>query len=305
MGFSVFKADRPALLPSLGAGEWVVLAIAIILAAAISVGAHDLAISHLGVPYPYDSAVPAWAKFLGQFVRFAMMVVLCRIAGAYLNTIRVLPAMTLVGVLLIALNETLRVIAINWVIVDGWHGLNGVNVLLTALPEAVFYFYQGAIAVVIARYRPRLYWRMPAVVLAATSIGYFGLPLLDQGVVSTLAALHVPDPAALYNPPYGWNVYRYIYGMFAEPAIAALLMARLLWPGLVGPTPSRVGMFVVLMLLVRGRIVSEFLFSFWIAPPRLVAFAAEGQFFVETLLLSLLCGLICEWIDRRTDPHWG
>jgi len=58
-----------------------------------------------------------------------------------------------------------------------------------------------------------------------------------------------------------------------------------------GSTPQRAAFFVVLMLLMRGRIIATALFSFWIKAPWPLAFAAEGQFFVETLVMATLSAI--------------
>jgi hypothetical protein len=54
---------------------------------------------------------------------------------------------------------------------------------------------------------------------------------------------------------------------------------------------KRAAIFTLLLLLVRGRIVSMILNSFWVHQPLPIAILAEGQFFLETLTLGLLVGL--------------
>ena len=91
--------------------------------------------------------------------------------------------------------------------------------------------------------------------------------------------------------PYGIYVYKDIYGMFIEPTISSFILIYLMWPALGGSKPRRIALFVVIMMLMRGRIVATGLFSFWIKDSWALAFAAEGQFFVETLILATLTGL--------------
>lgn len=275
------------------AKNMLVLAFGLVLTAFLALGSHDLAIAHLGIPYPNEGDVPAWAKYVGQVVRLGAMVYACTLARWYLDKRSTIVAAATFGLLILFLQETLRVIVVDNIVSDGWVDLRWVYLLMTRLPNALLSFYSGAIAVVIARKvgsnRPL---PLIAAIVIASAIGYFGLlPMLKSIAGLITATLRLSEAPEVHTMPYGIYVYKYIYGMFIEPTISSFILFYLLWPALDGSKTRRIALFIVLMLLMRGRVVATALFSFWIKDDWAMAFAAEGQFFVETFLLAALTGI--------------
>lgn len=284
---------RPAGQLALSRWQGVIVACGIVITAFLALGSHDLAIAHLGIPFPHDDDVPAWARYIGQFVRLATMVCACRLASWCLGRGGVLPAAAMFGLLIVFLQETLRAIVVDNVVTDGWIDLRWVGLLMSRLPGALLAFYSGAVAVVIVRKigsdRPV---RVLVAVAVASAFGYFALqPLMRNVADAVTLALHLGEAPEAHRPPYGFYEYKFIYGMFIEPTIAAFALIYLLWPALSGPKARRIVLFTALLLLIRGRVVATFLFSFWIKDSLPMALAAEGQFFVETLVLAVLTGL--------------
>jgi hypothetical protein len=292
---------QPAPRVELSVRSSAILALGFIATAFLALGSHDLAIAHLGIPYPEDGDVPPWARYIAQLVRLAAMVYVCHLASWYLNKRSTLLAAAIFGLLIVLLYETLRVIVVDNIVSDGWVDLRWVYLLMTRLPNALLSFYSGAVAVVIARKigSDRPIALLVAVVIAG-GVGYFVLlPALKSIADMITAALRLKEAPEVYQMPYGIYVYKYIYGMFIEPTIASFALVYLLWPSLEGSKVRRVAMFVVLMLLIRGRIVSTGLFSFWIKGSLAMAFAAEGQFLIETFVLAALTGLTWAVITPR------
>jgi hypothetical protein len=64
----------------------------------------------------------------------------------------------------------------------------------------------------------------------------------------------------------------------------------------------RTALFTLLLLLVRGRVVSVIVNSHWVPQPLPTAVLAEGQFFLETLALCLLVGLAWGVLGPRQGP---
>lgn len=285
----------------LSARNVLILALGLAVTAFLALGSHDLAIAHLGIPYPNDGDVPAFARYVGQIVRLAAMVYACHLARWYLDARSTWRASALFGVLILLLQETFRVIVVDNVVTDGWIDLRWVTLLMSRLPNASLAFYTGAIAVVIARHvRLERPMSLLFAILVGSAIGYFALlPLLTAGAAFVTAALHLTQPPEVHQMPYGIYVYKYIYGMFIEPTIASFLLIYLTWPALTGSKSRRIALFVLLMLVIRGRIIATGLFSFWIKGSRAMAFTAEGQFFVETFILALLTGLTWAAITPR------
>lgn len=294
----VHTPHRPAT-PSLRPRDWLLLAVALPLIAILSQGAHDLAINRLGIPYPFDTAVPVWAKYVGQVTRFTAAVLFCRHAAWWLDRRSPAVAAIVTGALIAAASESLRRIVMDWVVVDGTRGLNWLPVLAAQLPKLLMAFYEGAVALLIARTMKGT-GRLAVSIGAASALGYFVLlPALQGGMDAIVTRMGAPDPVPLYLPPYGWYVRSYIYVTFLEPVFAVSIMAALLWPSLERRTGRPIGWFVLFLLLLEGRIASFFLFSFWIAQPFPLSFLAEGQFFAETFILAALTGLLWRSISKR------
>jgi hypothetical protein len=284
-----------------------ILAVGLVITAFLALGSHDLAIAHLGIPYPNDGDVPPWARYFGQVVRLGAMVYVCRLTSWYLGKRSTVRAAAIFGLLIVLLQETLRVIVVDNIVSDGWIDLRWVYLLMTRLPNALLSFYCGAIAVVIARkIEPDRHVPMLIAIAAASAIGYFGLlPALKAIADLVTAALHLTETPEVHTMPYGIYVYKYIYGMFIEPTISSFALIYLLWPALGGSKPRRIALFVLFMLLMRGRIIATGLFSFWIKDSWALAFAAEGQFFVETLVLAGLTGLTWAAVTpKATKVGW-
>jgi hypothetical protein len=303
------KDSQPARHVTLTARNLVILVFGLVVTAFLALGSHDLAIAHLGIPYPNDGDVPAWARYIGQVVRLGAMVYVCRRASWYLNRRSTMLAATIFGLLIVLLQETLRVIVVDNIVSDGWIDLRWVYLLMTRLPNALLSFYSGAIAAIIARKigSDRLVPLLTAIAVVS-AIGYFGLlPALKAIADMITATLQLTAAPEVHTMPYGIYVYKYIYAMFIEPTISSFILIYLMWPALDGPKHRRIALFVCLMLLMRGRIVATGLFSFWIKDSGVRAFAAEGQFFVETLILAALTGLTWAAITPRvtTDGEDG
>ncbi len=291
----------------LTARNLVILAVGLVITAFLALGSHDLAIAHLGIPYPSDGDVPPWARFLGQVVRLGAMVYVCRLARWYLDKRSTVLAATIFGLLIVLLQETLRVIVVDNIVSDGWIDLRWVHLLMNRLPNALLSFYNGAIAVVIARkIGSDRHVRLLIAIAVASAIGYFGLlPALTAVSDLITAALQLTEVPEVHTMPYGIYVYKYIYGMFIEPTISSFALIYLLWPALNGSKPRRIAIFVFLMLLMRGRVIATGVFSFWIKDSWALAFAAEGQFFIETLILAALTGLTWAAITPEVTTDGG
>lgn len=285
----------------------VILAVGLVITAFLALGSHDLAIAHLGIPYPNDSDVPPWARYFGQFVRLGAMVYVCRLASWYLDKRSTALAAAIFGLLIVLLQETLRVIVVDNIVSDGWIDLRWVYLLMTRLPNALLSFYCGAIAVIIARkIGSNRHVPLLIAVAVASAIGYFGLLPAMKAIADLLtAALQLTETPEVHTMPYGIYVYKYIYGMFIEPTISSFALIYLLWPALGGSKTHRIILFAFLMLMMRGRVIATGLFSLWIKDSWAMAFAAEGQFFVETLILAALTGLTWAAITPKAAIDGG
>ena len=272
----------------------IILSLGLVVTAFLALGSHDVAIAHLGIPSPNESAVPAWAKYIGQIVRLASMVYACHLASWYLDRRSTLVAATIFGILIVLFQETFRVIVMDNVVSDGWIDLRWLYLLMIRLPNVLLSFYSGVVAVVVARHLKKSSpARMAIVIAVAAATGLFVIiPVFKAATDTIITSFHLTVAPEIHRMPYGIYVYKYIYGMFIEPTIAAFVLAYLLLPALQGSKFRRIFVFTLVLLLIRGRVIGTGMFSFWIDGRWPMAVASEGQFFVETLVLAGLTGLI-------------
>lgn len=290
------------LYPAFSAFDWLMLAVAACFIAFLSLGAHDLAIAHMGVPYPEESRVPAWTKFAGLFMRISATVYFCRLARWYLDRQSALAAAVLMGALIVFFHETFRVIMVDNVMVEGWIDHRWVYMVLQRLPNALVTFLWTAAAVIIVR---RLAGRtMPVIgiaVLATTLLVWFVIrPGITGACEMVVHTLHLTEPPEVWQMPYNLYVYKFIYGGFIEPAVAMFALVWLAWPGLHGSTARRIAIFTCVTLMMRGRVIATFIYCFWSKLPLGTAIAAEGQFFVETLILVTLTAWVWSLLVKRS-----
>jgi hypothetical protein len=271
----------------------------------LSLGAHDLAIAHLGIPYPDSGGVPAWAKLAGVFLRIGATVYFCRLASWYLDQRSTVTAALIMGALVVFFHETFRVIVVDNVMVDGWIDCRWIYMVLKRLPDACVNFFWGAVAVVIARrVVGRQLMLIAAAVLASSLVSYF---LIRPGIAAACGmlvdALHMSEPPEVWQMPYNFYVYKYIYGGFIEPAIAMFVMVWLAWPGLQGTPARRIAIFAFVTLMMRGRVIGTFVYCFWSNQPLGTAIAAYGQFFVETLILVTLTAYVWSLVVKDVSAR--
>ena len=122
-------------------------------------------------------------------------------------------------------------------------------------------------------------------------------PGLDALCTSFKSSL--PEPMPLYTDPYPFKINLVVYATFIEPTIAAFVMVSMCWTALGESRLRWILAFTALLLLVRGRFIGLFVESFWVKQSLPVAFLAESQFFLETLVLGLLVALAWSYAPRN------
>jgi len=287
--------------PNLSSVTWLLLALTACFIACLSLGVHDFMLTQLHIPWPDPAAVPAWARYLDVTVRVASLTWFCHLASPLLFRLTSAQAAVLIGLCLVFLVETGRVFLVDLYLTEGWKEERWAFTLLQRLAMALVWFFYGISAAIIAwRSRRNNLGQTIGAVLLVAAVGLFALqPMLHNATIYLAQLFQLREPVELYKLPYPLHVYLVIYATFLEPTIATFGLAALVWPSLAGPSWQRVARFVGLVLLIRGRVVTLLLFSFWLPNPLATAFLSESQFFLETLVLGLLVGIAWAGVVRR------
>jgi len=267
------------------AAKTAILVFAACLIAPLSLLVHDFMLDGLKVPYPKEIHLPVWASLFGLFVRLAALAGIMRLAAPRQDAkSRALLAMG-AGLTMLMLGETIRVINITSFILASWP-----YALLDAAPKAIVFFFEASIVAYAALRGTRWPGLLAIIVVVALAGSLVSAPWLTDQIGHWRGA-HFGDVSEHYKVPYPPKIKAVIFSTFIEPTTAAFILAGLVWGKLRGGLMGKVALFTLLMLLVRGRVVSLLLFSFWVRQPLPVAFLSEGQFFLETAVLALLVGL--------------
>jgi len=273
-------------------GTWLFLLACVGVIAPASLFVHDFMLETLKVPYPKTVGLPISVKFLGDLVRMAALAVLCRVARPSLRGGSRLVEALSIGVLLVMLHETIRVFLIESTIVG-----SSMYTACDIAPRALSWFVCGvAVAwISLGDQKPRT---VALAIIALVAVEVFALhPALDAVGASLMQGLS--EPVIRYTDPYPFKVNLLIYVTFIEPTIAAFVIAAYCWPHLGTGSLRRIMAFTALLLLVRGRFIALLVESFWVDQPRMTAFLAVGQFFLETLVLGLLVALAWNYASSR------
>jgi hypothetical protein len=263
--------------------RWGAIVLAACVIAPASLFVHDYMLTALNVPYPKEMGLPIWASVFGVAVRLAGLVALGGFALPILKRGPHWLVACAIGVIILMLNETLRVIIVETTIVGSWP-----YAIMDGAPKAIATFLE--VSIVAWAFVRGTRWPLLMLIIALVAIVgvVFVSPWLNTHFGNWRAAFG--DIRKRYSVPYPPKVMFVIYATFLEATIAAFVIAASCWERLSGGMLRRIATFTLLLLLVRGRVVSLLLFSFWVRQPLPMAFLAESQFFLETMTLGLLVG---------------
>lgn len=265
---------------------WVLVA-GFFVALVVSLSIHVVMLQIMNVPYPDRSAVPATAKFVNAWFSILALLVVCRLAREKLERLGPVGGSLALLVLYAMLKEALlRTIVMNGVVTTAW-----VYSAVSALPRlAGFLLVAGA--VVLGGRLLRKSWQLAVYSLALAGASFFGVePLLGAASGSILKSISYLAHEEIYAVPYGWQVIVPAYLTYAEPVLATFFLAWLVWPHL---SPRFwFTQFVLLVTLMKGALLSLFLFSPYLPHDLPTALASESQFTFEALALCAL--VILTW----------
>ena len=258
-------------------------------------GVHSVLLEVCKVPYPAQLPSAGIVPFLNYAASALAILILCRLAAPRVSTLRPWRKCLGLGVLLVMLNETLRVMFI-------------VGVITTAWTHSFVDYSQGAIApfllgVLVALVAPRTtrWWQQAAAAFLIAAVIFFGVrPLVTAGFRPLLAAVAHLDHERIYSDT-SWQLNAAAGLGFIEPALASFVLVALVWPRLSGRPGWRALQFALLLTVGRRNFFAAFYYPFFassLSAP--MAMLSAGQFTLEWLTLGLLTA--ATWHLSRSDP---
>ena len=199
------------------------------------------------------------------------------------------------GVLLVMLNETLRVIFIVGVITTAW------TYTFVDIGQGAFApFLLGVLAAWVVP-RTKRWWQQAVAAVLIAAVVFFGFrPLVAAAFKPLLAAMAHLNHAPIYAST-SWQLNTAACVGIVEPTLASFVMVALVWPQLSGRLFWRAWQFALLLALIRRVFLSAFYYPFF-APATLnapMAMLSAGQFTLEWLTLGFLTALT--WHLSRSE----
>lgn len=265
-----------------------------VITAIAALSAHAV-FTQLGVPSPDMSTVPAPAMLFNRLLTVLALMIFHQLALAPREFSFAKRAL-LVFLANIMINESLfRESFMEGYCTTAWTFAfvsNGAQILRFAVLSVLI--------VAVAPWVKGL-WRKVLAAAAITALGKFAIaPVVSVLFAPVMAAVAGLAPQSEWcTLPYGWDVLIPAYATFAEPAIAVLGVAALLWDRLSSTRWIRHVQFVLVIMAIKQQLALPFLYAAFSKDPGFAAFVIEGQFALEALTLAALTGLTWEWATGR------
>jgi hypothetical protein len=126
--------SRRSLIPRISQADLLTLVVSLPTIACLALGAHDVAITRLGIPFPYQGITPWWYGVVNNVVRIGALVVLYDLSSCYFRDRSAVHSMFAFGILMVFLYETLRAISVDLAVVEGWVDNRWIYMVLDRFP---------------------------------------------------------------------------------------------------------------------------------------------------------------------------
>ena len=262
--------------------NWRRLVPGFLLTGVLAWGVHSVLLEVYKAPYPAQLPHTGLVPFLDYAAGVLALFVFCHLAGPRVAALRAWQKCLGLGLLLVMLNETLRVTFIVGVITTAW-----TYSAVDNLAGAVAPFVLGILAALVAPRTTRR-WQQGAAVFLIAAVMWFGVrPAAAAAFKPLLAAVAHLNHAQVYSNT-SWQLNTAAGIGFVEPALASFLMIALVWPQLAGPPGWQAVQFALLLALIRRVLFAAFYYPFFTSLSAPLAMLSAGQFTLEWLTLGLL-----------------
>jgi hypothetical protein len=169
---------------------------------------------------------------------------------------------------------------------------------LSNVPALLVWLVLSTVIVAIAPYLKHVALKVVASVVLYAAVFLALRPLVMRYATPILAHFSSLAHDEVWGQPYGAHVLIPAYLTFAEPVIACIVIAALLWDQLAERLPLRLLQFTLILLAVKHVLFAPIVFPFYAKMPVLTAMASMGQFTLEAIALAVLGGLTWQFSRR-------
>jgi hypothetical protein len=270
---------------------WPKLAIGFFLTAVGALSVHVVMLQILDVPFPDLSVIPAAYKFVIRAVATLGLIVFWQFAAQKMqgSFVKQWGALFLIASML---TESL----IRGPFMEGYCTTAWIFAFVGNIPKLLTIALSSAM-IVAATPRLRRAWQevLAAVVLTAITT-FAATPLIGAAFGPIMESIARLAPQSEWcTLPYGPNVLIPAYLTFAEPVVACLAAAILIWDTLSASRALRFAQFALIILAIKNQLLMPWVYAAFAKTPFLEALTSESQFALEAVALAVLTGITWEW----------
>ncbi|AXC15773.1 hypothetical protein ACPOL_6553 [Acidisarcina polymorpha] len=262
----------------------------------LSLSIHVVMLQVLRVPFPDFTGISKWAPLSNTALALFALIVVCGAAQPRLGRFSKGTQCIILFVLYAMLKESIRGILMNGVVTTGWG-----FALVSGLPSLTYAFVISSLTVFLTPMLRSLWAKMGGAAVLAGLATFAIRPALGILFAPMLKAVAHLDHPEVYAFPYGWHVLIPAYITYAEPVVACMCIAFLIWGRLSARSGLRMLQFSMLILLMRGMLLPTFIYSFYSKGNLPMAMLSESQFLFETLALAVLTTVVWQF-SMTTQP---
>ncbi len=274
--------------------HWLKLWLGALVSLALSLGTHVVMITYLHVPFPADSPTTGLLLFANRVLIVLGALLLYERSDLARSSLAAPWKVLLCFVLFTTMTERLlRVPLMNGFVTTAY-----AYSFLGTVPTLIRWLVLACL-VVLAGTRWRAPWQKAAVAVAGAALVFLVVgPLATAAYAPVLTKFTYLNHDAVYPFPYGWQVTSAAFVTFVEPVAACLVAAALIWQRLPSRPLWKVLCFALLVVMLRGSVLSSLAYAVNHADRFWAALISDGQFTAESALLGLLTGFT--WMAARS-----
>ena len=170
---------------------------------------------------------------------------------------------------------------------------------LSNLPSLIPWLILATLIVALAPYLKSLWLQLLASLALYAAVFLALKPLITRVATTVLTHFSYLAHDEVYGQPYGAHVLVPAYLTYAEPVIACIFIAALLWNQLAPRLPLRLLQFTLIILAIKHVLFAPFIFVFYAKMPHPTALLSMGQFTLEAITLAVLGGLTWQYSRPR------
>lgn len=267
--------------------------------AATAVGAlsvHAILLQVFGVPFPDLSVIPASFKLVVRIAAALALIIFWQRAAPRVDG-SLLKRWGLLFVITAMLQESL----IRGPFMEGYCTTAWVFAFVGNVQKLASIAVVTVLVVVAAPRLTRVWQKVVAAAVIATFGMFIATPLIGMAMSPVMASIASLAPQSEWcTLPYGPNVLIPAYLTFAEPVLACVAAAALIWNRLPPSRAVRFAQFAVLILAIKNQLLMPFFYAAFAKVPLVDAFVSESQFALEAIALALLAGVTWEWTRPKS-----